>query len=226
MRLLLIRHGQTPANVLGQLSTRKPGPGLTAIGAKQAAAVPGALQREQVTSVFASTLIRTQLTARPLADERGLPVTVLDGLREIDAGDLEDRTDAASVETYLATSFAWAIGDLDRRMPGGPDGNEFFARYDDAIATVADAGSDTVAAFSHGMAIRAWAAGRAVNIDGSYASTHQLDNTGMVVLETDILGGWRLLNWMESPLGGTQMADERAIDPTGQTLLRALKKLN
>src|SRR3978361_1596701 len=81
MRLLLIRHGQTPANVLGQLNTRKPGPGLTAIGEKQAAAVPGALRGEQVGAVFASTLIRTQLTAEPLSQERGLPVTVLDGLR-------------------------------------------------------------------------------------------------------------------------------------------------
>ncbi|WP_198415874.1 histidine phosphatase family protein [Cryobacterium algoricola] len=51
---------ETPANALGQLSTRNAGPGLTAIGAKQAAAVPGALQGEQV---FASTLTRTQLTA-------------------------------------------------------------------------------------------------------------------------------------------------------------------
>jgi probable phosphoglycerate mutase len=76
------------------------------------------------------------------------------------------------------------------------------------------------------MAIRAWAAGRAVNIAGSYASTHQLDNTGMVVLEADSLGGWRLLDWVESPLGGTQLADARAIDPTGQTLLRALQKLD
>src|ERR1700712_5377095 len=79
MRLLLIRHGQTPANVLGQLNTRKPGPGLTTIGAKQAAAVPGALQGDQIGAIFASTLIRTQLTAGPLSEELGLPVTVLDG---------------------------------------------------------------------------------------------------------------------------------------------------
>src|SRR3978361_2126362 len=97
MRLLLIRHGQTLANVLGQLNTRKPGPGLTAIGEKQAAAVPGALQDEQVGAVFASTLIRTQITARPLSEELGVPVTVLDSLREIEAGDLEDLTDAPSV---------------------------------------------------------------------------------------------------------------------------------
>jgi broad specificity phosphatase PhoE len=73
-------------------------------------------------------------------------------------------------------------------MQGGPDGHEFFARYDDAIASIIDTACDTVAVFSHGMAIRAWAAGRATNIDGSYASTHQLDTTGMVALDTDPAG--------------------------------------
>lgn len=225
MWLLLIRHGQTPANVLGQLNTRKPGTGLTKTGEKQAAAVPGALQGEQVEAVFASTLIRTQLTAQPLAEERRLPVTILDGLREVEAGDLEDLTDAASVETYLSTSFAWAAGDLNRRMPGGPNGHEFFVRYDDAIASIVDTGCNTAAAFSHGMAIRAWAAGRATNIDGSYASTHQLDNTGMVTLETDTKGGWRLLDWQETPFGGTQLEDVLAVDPAGRTLSGALRKL-
>ena len=32
MRLLLIRHGQTPSNVLGLLDTAVPGPGLTDLG--------------------------------------------------------------------------------------------------------------------------------------------------------------------------------------------------
>ena len=35
MRLLLIRHGETPGNVLGQLDTAHPGPGLTDLGERQ-----------------------------------------------------------------------------------------------------------------------------------------------------------------------------------------------
>ena len=34
--------------------------------------------------------------------------------------------DPASVETYLSMLFAWAAGDLDRRMPEGWDGREFY----------------------------------------------------------------------------------------------------
>ena len=40
MRLLLVRHGQTPSNVAGLLDTALPGPGLTALGTRQAAAIP------------------------------------------------------------------------------------------------------------------------------------------------------------------------------------------
>ncbi|MFI5427738.1 histidine phosphatase family protein [Aeromicrobium sp. UC242_57] len=37
MRLILIRHGQTPANVDGVLESTVPGPGLTELGLEQAA---------------------------------------------------------------------------------------------------------------------------------------------------------------------------------------------
>ena len=43
MRLLLIRHGQTPNNILGALDTGRPGAGLTELGREQARAIPAAL---------------------------------------------------------------------------------------------------------------------------------------------------------------------------------------
>lgn len=43
MRLLLIRHGQTPSNLKHLLDTAAPGPGLTPLGQDQAAALPQAL---------------------------------------------------------------------------------------------------------------------------------------------------------------------------------------
>ncbi|BCW50626.1 hypothetical protein StoSoilB13_29680 (plasmid) [Arthrobacter sp. StoSoilB13] len=48
MKLLLIRHGQTPGNVAGQLDTAFPGPGLTELGERQAAALPEALADESI----------------------------------------------------------------------------------------------------------------------------------------------------------------------------------
>ena len=75
---------------------------------------------ETIDSLYASTLIRTQETAAPLSDPLDLPVTILDGLREVAAGNLEMLNDPTSQGIYNATAFAWARGDLDVRT--GPAG--------------------------------------------------------------------------------------------------------
>jgi broad specificity phosphatase PhoE len=217
MRLLLIRHGQTPANVLGQLDTAHPGPGLTDLGARQAAVIPEALRFDAIDTVFASTLQRTQLTAEPLAVDRGLDIRVLDGLHEIEAGSLEGRSDHPSVRRYMETVFAWGAGDLEVQMPGGPDGTAFFDRFDADIA-VAAASGHTAAVFSHGAAIRVWAAARATNVPPMFAGLHDLDNTGVVELSGSPEEGWTLLSWAGVPLGGMPLADADAIDPTGEAL--------
>ncbi|MCY7412590.1 MAG: histidine phosphatase family protein, partial [Salinibacterium sp.] len=130
MRLLLIRHGQTTANVLGSLDTVEPGPSLTALGERQAAEVPGALDGVQIDAIFVSTLVRTQETAVPLAHSREQEVIELSGIHEIEAGEYEGRTDQHSTRRYLETVFAWGLGEPDRRMPGAGHGHDFFARFD------------------------------------------------------------------------------------------------
>lgn len=73
MRLILIRHGQTPSNVAFLLDTAVPGPGLTDLGEKQAAALPQTLADVDIDLLYVSTLTRTQLTAarwRPPAASR------------------------------------------------------------------------------------------------------------------------------------------------------------
>jgi broad specificity phosphatase PhoE len=215
MRLLLVRHGQTPANVLGRLDTAHPGPGLTALGLEQADRIPGALDDVAVDAVFASTLIRTQLTAAPLAAARGLAVTVLGGIHEIEAGDLEGRSDAEAVHTYMSTVYAWGGGSLDVTMPGDADGHAFFGRFDADIVEVADSGAENAVVVSHGAAIRTWAARRARNVDPEFFARNDLMNTGIVVLDGSVDAGWTLLDWAGTPIGGIDLADFSAKDPTG-----------
>src|SRR3954452_2559814 len=111
MRLILIRHGQTPANVKGVLESTVPGPGLTELGHEQAAALPAALAHEPIDALFVSSMIRTHLTAAPLAAARGLTPIERDGAREIAAGDVEGNTDDASVHQYVSTLLNWCGGD-------------------------------------------------------------------------------------------------------------------
>ncbi len=218
MRLLLIRHGQTPANVRGELATSHPGPGLTALGRRQAAAIPAALAGESIDAIYVSTLVRTHETAAPLAEQRGLVAVQLLGIHEIEAGDLEMATDHDSYRAYLTPAFAWGTGNRDVRMPGAGNGHEFFERFDASIAQVAGSGAETAVVVSHGAAIRVWVAGSARNIRPSFAAEEDLENTALVVLRGNQAEGWELESWGGAPLGGHELDDENAPDPTGEPL--------
>ncbi|SEQ44707.1 histidine phosphatase family protein [Microlunatus flavus] len=218
MRLLLIRHGQTTANVRGALDTAFPGEPLTDLGRAQAAAVPAALEDEDVTAVYASNLTRTRRTAEPLRAARGLRVGIRPGLAEVRAGDLELRADEVAVRGYVDCLVAWMGGDLDRRMPGGADGHAFWARYDGALTAIAERHSGrTVAVFSHGAAIRVWTA-LATRMALERAEQLHVANTGMAVLEHRPGRGWDLERWSTDPVGGAHLLDTRARDVTGDSV--------
>lgn len=215
MRIVLLRHGQTPSNVDGLLDTGEPGPGLTELGRAQAQAVPAALAGQRVDRIFASSLVRTQQTAAPLAQERGIEPEILPGFREVEAGALEMSNAAQDQRTYLGTAFAWSRGELDQVMPGGPDGHAFFSRYDDAVAQAAAATDGTAVIFSHGAAIRSWAAGRVRGLPVESCEGSPLFNTGYVVAEGDPESGWDLVEFHHLPAGGEALLTPAAEDPTG-----------
>jgi probable phosphoglycerate mutase len=213
MRLLLIRHGETPDNVVGALGTVIPGPGLTPLGERQAAAIPAALARESIDAVYVSRMIRTHRTAAPLAAALGIEPVELDGVHEISAGHLEGRSDMEAVYAYMGTLLSW-WNDPEARI--GESGTEFFDRYDADVDRIAAEHDGTVALFSHGAAIRAWSARAAWNLDEGNTRNRGLSNTGMVALEGSPDDGWEAVSWHEDPLGGTRLEDESAPDPTGE----------
>ncbi|OII14386.1 histidine phosphatase family protein [Curtobacterium sp. MCBA15_008] len=216
MRLLLIRHGQTPANVNGVLDAEVPGPGLTELGQRQADALPAALADRGIERLFTSTMVRTQVTAAPLAVALGLEPVVLPGLREIEAGETQGKSDKVSVQMYISTVHGWSAGDRSTRMPGAESGEEFFARYDDAIRQIEATGVDVAAAVSHGAAIRTWASAAAHNTPDHFGTQRNLENTGIVELEGSFADGWRLVDWEGEPVGGEELIDRTAPDPTGE----------
>ncbi len=218
MRLYLIRHGQTPYNVTGALDTAFPGAGLTELGHAQARALPQALARESVHGIYASPLVRTQLTAAPLAESWGMRAEIQDGLEEVAAGELELRADEEAVRVYATCVAAWLEGDLDRGTPGGTDGHAFFARYENAVRRIAanHAADDTVMVFSHGAAIRAFTA-YAAGLAPEVSAELRIRNTGASLLEGDPRDGWRLVQWYAEPLGGPDLLDTAAHDVTGDS---------
>ncbi|AMB59235.1 histidine phosphatase family protein [Microterricola viridarii] len=194
MRLILIRHGQTPSNVIGALDTTVPGPGLTELGLQQASIVGALLGDEPIAAVYASSQKRAQQTAEPLARLRAVDLHVRDGLREVTAGELEMLTDRDSVREYIGTCMAWANGELDARIRGGENGHEAFGRFDEVIAEIVASGAETAAVVSHGAMLRSWAGFAARNLDAGFVAERPLPNTGVVVLNGDT-SGWHAESW-------------------------------
>ncbi|MCC6237029.1 MAG: histidine phosphatase family protein [Dehalococcoidia bacterium] len=154
-RLLLVRHGQTDAAVTGRTQGRVDNP-LNATGHLQAQALAARLSGERPAALYSSPASRAVATAAPLANALGLEVHTDPRLLEMDYGRLDDRTGAelrAQEPEFMAR---WATDDpADLRMPGGETMGEVQARMLAVVADLAHAhAGETVAAFSHGFAIR------------------------------------------------------------------------
>ena len=178
--------------MLHLLDTNVPGPGLSEIGQQQALALVDTLSGEKVEAIVASTLIRTQQTAAPVAADHGVEVLVRAGVREIPAGALEGPATDAAVNIYRDTMFAWAVGAEAVQMPGSPrDGAHMLAEFDAVVAeTEGRVGDGTAVLVSHGGAIRVWAASRAVNLPASYVREQSLANTGIIIMTGSSSTSW------------------------------------
>ena len=220
MRLLLMRHGQTHANVSGELDTAHPGLDLTGLGRAQAVAASRALADEHLDAVYVSSRVRTHQTAAPTAESRDLALTQLAGLEEIQAGEFEMRADHDAVAGYIGAVATWLDGDLTHRMPGSETGEEFLARFDTAVRTIVDAGHDAALVVSHGAALRTWVSTRMEPHPDAPPATQPLHNTALIVLDGDFDAGWRMVSWQGHPVGGAtldglSLEDPTAEDPTG-----------
>lgn len=204
LRLILARHGQTPANVRHELDTLPPGPGLTELGEQQAARLADRLAEEKLISIHASRALRAQQTAQPLAQRHQLPVEVVDGTHEIYVGELEGRGDPEALRTFDDVYASWHEGRIDVPMPGGETGREALTRFVGGARNAIDgAGDGAVALVSHGAMLRLAASAMAANVGGTRGNEAYLPNTGMIVLEADpdVRTGWRCLSWdgLEAP---------------------------
>lgn len=204
MRVFLVRHGQTHANVERQLDTAHPGADLTDLGRQQALDLAEKMRGEDLAAVYASDLVRAQQTAAPLAERLGLEVVTLGALREIQAGDWEMSTDWMP---YVEALTRWA-GDPTERIPGGETGVEFLARYNAALQRIVADGHESALAVSHGAAMRRWCAAT-LGLPPDWFETRTMDNTLVVTLEADATGShWRLLAWGDEPVThGSRVGD-------------------
>ncbi len=189
-----VRHAESASNASAVIDTSVPGPDLTAEGVRHAQDAANELSANGYDGIFASTMVRTQETAAPLADALNETVTVLPGLREIEAGRFEGQP-MSDVGEYLSAPMAWLNGDRDARIPGSINGDEFDTRFDDAVESIYDSGDVKPVAFSHSVATMVWVLMNVKNPKTSLLATDPLPNTGHIVVVGSPRQGWTLTDW-------------------------------
>lgn len=194
----LIRHGQTTSNVIVALDTALPGAPLTELGEQQAS---GLRRHTGDTLTFSSEALRAKQTAeRAAANYQG----VKPGLKEIAAGELEMRTDPASVHAFSTGLYDMLTRPATGTIPGGESAQEFLLRYLPAVggilAEYAVPNNIPVAIVTHGSAMALFAALASNRPLDEVAKIH---NCHTIVLQApagdvaDTFGTWQVLSWGE-----------------------------
>lgn len=200
LRLMLVRHGQTESNVRKALDSKPPGPPLNLLGQQQANELAADLADEPVVAVYASTAIRAQQTAEPVAAKHGLDVRVVPGVQEVFVGDLECRTDDAALQEFFRVFSGWAEGELAVPMPGGESGEQARDRFERVIADIrAEHREGVVVLVSHGGILRLVAPMLADNLTPENTKFAMVPNTGRIVLDDG--PAWRCVEWTGLDLG-------------------------
>lgn len=194
MRLILVRHGETYANVKKLLDTEPPGAALTETGWTQANDVVTKILDYEPDSIWVSNTLRTRQTATPLSVRTGLEINERAGLREIAAGEYEGLSDDEVIYDYLGVVMGWVKGEREVRLGGGVDGNETLERFDSVIREIEASGSQSAVVFSHGAMIGYWTAVRGEGATEEMKAIRLL-NTGMAVLDGTLESGYRLRRW-------------------------------
>jgi probable phosphomutase (TIGR03848 family) len=149
--LLLIRHAVTEATGK-RLYGRAPGFPLSERGREQADRLAERLRDVRIAAIYSSPLERCLETARPVAEPRGLDVTTIQDLTELNAGRWTGRTFAV-----LRRTAQWRRVHEDSAAPF-PDGESLAAVQRRVVAALEGIAArhrrDLVGVFSHGDPIR------------------------------------------------------------------------
>lgn len=219
--ILVVRHGESEANVARRLSSAAPGEPLTARGRGQAAALAERLRRRRVSHVYASPLLRAQQTGQVLAEALGLGVQTLDGVQEADLGRCDGSVGDEDWAHIDAAFVRWGEGDLGARIDGGESGHDIVHRTRNALREVADQHrGETVVVVSHGGTMACAVPRCATDVPDDYGRDRFVPNCGLVELNVDA-DGWSLRQWPGDPDRGPHPGD--LIDLVGRAEARRVQ---
>jgi probable phosphoglycerate mutase len=157
--LLLARHGQSVANASRRFQGSQDVP-LSDLGRRQATALGAALRGGRLTHVYSSPMERARLTAGAVVAAVGVPLTLVDDLRELSLGEWEGCT-VDEIRARPGDPYARWVRDPVQHVP--PGGEPLLAVQERALRAVeaiaaAHPDADDVLVVSHGGLISAFLA--------------------------------------------------------------------
>ena len=152
--IYLIRHAEAEGNLYRRIHGWYDAL-VTDNGLRQIAALEERFRDIPVDAVWSSDLYRTRATARAVCAPKGLPLHTDPDLREMDLGDWEDRTWGGVRRENSRELDRFNTSDPTWQAPHGESFGQLGDRMEGAVRRIADRyPGQTVAIFSHGMAIR------------------------------------------------------------------------
>jgi alpha-ribazole phosphatase len=118
MRLILVRHGATDWNQQRRIQGLS-NLGLNETGRKQAEALAQSLKDVKVDAIYTSPLRRAQETARAIGRFHQVEVVTIDGLKELDVGEVDGLTYEEMRIRHSEFFTKWMSDFTSVRLPGG-----------------------------------------------------------------------------------------------------------
>ncbi len=131
MELVFVRHGQPDRSVTGPTRSDPP---LTAAGQKQAELTARRIAEHEPlpTELIVSPALRSQETARPIAERTGLPIQTVDGLVELKMPNW-DGVPQESIRRVFEESFSRPPSNWWDGLEGGEAFDDFHERITNAL---------------------------------------------------------------------------------------------
>lgn len=151
LKIHLIRHGMTDANIQGQYIGCRTDLPLSPEGVDELRLLRENTEYPEVEKLYSSPMLRCRQTAAVLYPSK--EVTAIENLREYDFGEFEGKT-AAQLEGYSAYG-DWASGKVSA-PPNGESNDEFIKRvcvgFNEIVCDMLNSGISNAAVIMHGGA--------------------------------------------------------------------------
>lgn len=144
-----IRHGESIYNAQGRIQGQTDVP-LSERGARQGAAIVGALKGRSIEAVYSSPLTRALDTSRILAKALEVDVLVDERLMEIHAGIFQERLWSEIEQAHPMEAARWKSRDPDFVIPNGESRRQLMSRGGAVFREIFECDYSSVAVVAHG----------------------------------------------------------------------------